>query len=85
MLEIELNERKRVELAQHYIEKYKLFFVVIDCKNGFKATGILKDISPNNYLIISYNDTFVEIDPLTITNFWGRPDKFATNRGVKNI
>ena len=72
-------------MAEYYLKKYKSYFVVIDCKNGFKATGILKELTPHNHLIISYNDTFVEIDPLLIANFWGRPDKFATDGGDKNL
>lgn len=83
VLKIEFNERKRA--AEYWLKKYKFYFVVITCKDGSKATGVLKELTPLNYLLISDNDKYWEIDPLNVTNFYGRPDKFAANRGVKNL
>ena len=76
----EFDERRNV--AEHWLKRYKYYFVVITCKDGSKATGVLQDLTPHNYLhITDKSGKSWEVDPLQVANFYARPDKFAESNG----
>jgi len=88
VLKIEdFDDKKRASMGEYWLKKYKLCFVVITSKNGSKARGVLQELTPHNYLVVSFDDKIWEIDPLEVADFYAKPDKFGTanNGGVKNL
>ena len=72
----ELMQDTAKAIAETY-EQHVGKFVVVERRNGRKAIGILKKITPDHKLDIQGDYAQWIVDPEEITDFTARPDKYG--------